>query len=145
MSVMSTLWDRQLRLFTKGDALTDTTGRTWPPARQMIELHSNFTMWINIQHWKKTFEEAYSIIFTDLTSNHSNLNYLESKWINLLQASININKTILLFIDNEKNIKPITLRQPIFHLKKLVKIVIYFFIHSANTLIVSLFDRVIIK
>ena len=45
----------------------------------------------------KTFKEAYSIIFTDSTSNHSNLDYLESKWVNLLQASININKTILLF------------------------------------------------
>ena len=46
---------------------------------------------------KKTFEEAYSIIFTDSTSNHTNLDYLESKWVNLLQASININKTILPF------------------------------------------------
>ena len=45
----------------------------------------------------KTFEEAYSIIFTDSTSNHLNLDYLESKWVNLLQASININKTILPF------------------------------------------------
>ena len=43
---------------------------------------------------KKTFEEAYSIIFTDSTSNHSILDYLESKWVNLLQASTNINKTI---------------------------------------------------
>ena len=45
----------------------------------------------------KTFEEAYSITFTDPKSNHSNLDYLESKWINLLQANININKTILPF------------------------------------------------
>ena len=45
----------------------------------------------------KTFEEAYSIIFTHSTSTHSNLDYLESKWVNLLQASININKTILPF------------------------------------------------
>ena len=35
--------------------------------------------------------------FTDSTSNHSNLDYLESKWVNLLQANININKTILPF------------------------------------------------
>ena len=35
--------------------------------------------------------------FTDSTSNHSNLDYLESKWVNLLQANININKTILSF------------------------------------------------
>ena len=45
----------------------------------------------------KSFEEAYSITFTDSTSNHSNLDYLESKWVNLLQANININKTILSF------------------------------------------------
>ena len=45
----------------------------------------------------KAFEEAYSITFTDSTSNHTNLDYLESKWVNLLQASININKTILPF------------------------------------------------
>ena len=46
----------------------------------------------------KTFEEAYSIIFTDSTSNHSNLDYSESKCVNLLQASINKNKTILFFL-----------------------------------------------
>ena len=45
----------------------------------------------------KTVEEAYSIIFTDSTSNHMNLDHLESKWINLLQANINISKTILRF------------------------------------------------
>ena len=93
MSVMSTMWDRQLRLFLKDSALTDITGRTWPPARQMIELHSNFTMPINIQHR----EEAYSITFTYLTSNHSNLDYLESKLVKLLQENINKNKTILPF------------------------------------------------
>ena len=46
---------------------------------------------------RKTFEEAYLIIFTDSTSNHTNLNYLESKWVNLLQAKINIYKSILPF------------------------------------------------
>ena len=45
----------------------------------------------------KTFEEAYSIIFTDSTSYHLNLDYLESKWVNLSQANININKIILPF------------------------------------------------
>ena len=43
----------------------------------------------------KTFEEAYSITFIDSTSKYSNLDYLESQWVNLLQANISINKTIL--------------------------------------------------
>ena len=45
----------------------------------------------------KTFEEAYSISFTDSTSNYTNLDYLKSKLVNLLEANININKTILSF------------------------------------------------
>ena len=34
----------------------------------------------------------FNIIFTDSTNNHTNLDYLESKWVNLLQPSTNINK-----------------------------------------------------
>ena len=30
----------------------------------------------------KTFEKAYSIIFTDLTTNHKNLDYLEQRFLN---------------------------------------------------------------
>lgn len=47
MSVMSTMRDRQLRLFSKDGALTDITKRTWSIVRQVIELHSNLTMLTN--------------------------------------------------------------------------------------------------
>ena len=46
----------------------------------------------------KTFEETYLITFTDSTSNHSNLNYLESKWVNLLKANINLKKNKYTFL-----------------------------------------------
>ena len=45
----------------------------------------------------KVFKKAFSITFIDTTKNHSELDFLESKWINKLQATININKTILPF------------------------------------------------
>ena len=54
-SVMSTIWDRCL--FPKDGALTDTNGRTWPPAKQMIKLHSNLSMPINIQHRAKPLKK----------------------------------------------------------------------------------------
>ena len=44
---------------------------------------------------KKDLKEAFSIIFVDTTKNYSDLDFLESKWINKLEATININKTIL--------------------------------------------------
>ena len=44
---------------------------------------------------KKYLKEAISIIFVDTTNNYSNLDFLESKWINKLEATIDINKTIL--------------------------------------------------
>ena len=54
-SVMSTIWDRCL--FPKDGALTDTNGRTWPPAKKMIELHLNLSMPINIQHRAKPLKK----------------------------------------------------------------------------------------
>ena len=44
---------------------------------------------------KKDFKEAFSIIFVDTTKNYSDLNFFKTKWINKLEATININKTIL--------------------------------------------------
>ena len=44
---------------------------------------------------KKDLKEAFSIIFVDANNNYSDLDVLESKWINKLEATININKTIL--------------------------------------------------
>ena len=44
---------------------------------------------------KKDFKDAYSVVFVDTTANHAGLDFLESRWINYLQATININKTIL--------------------------------------------------
>ena len=59
--------------------------------RATLELHyAN-----NYPTSSETFEDAYLITFTDITNNYSNLNYIESKWVNLLQA--NINKAILPF------------------------------------------------
>ena len=45
----------------------------------------------------KVFKKAFSITFIDTTKNHSELDILESKWINKLQETININKTVVLF------------------------------------------------
>ena len=45
----------------------------------------------------KVSKKSFSITFIDTTKNHSELDFLESKWINKLQATININKTILPF------------------------------------------------
>ena len=44
---------------------------------------------------KKNLKEAFSVIFVGTTNNYSDLDFLESKWINKLEATININKTIL--------------------------------------------------
>ena len=45
----------------------------------------------------KVFNKAFSITFIDTTKNHLELDFLESKWINKLQATINRNKTVLPF------------------------------------------------
>ena len=72
MSVICTMWDRQLRLFPKDGALKHniknmTTSET--NDRAALKLHyANKHPTSN-----KTFEEAYSITFTDSTSNHTNL------------------------------------------------------------------------
>ena len=60
-------------------------------------VHSNFTMPINIHHREKPLKKHIEPCYTDSTCKYSNLDYLESKWVKLLQANININKTILLF------------------------------------------------
>ena len=44
---------------------------------------------------KKDLREAFLVIFVDTTNNYSDLDFLESKWINKLEATINISKTIL--------------------------------------------------
>ena len=56
------------------DTLTDITGRTWPLARQMIEVLPNSLANKDLLS-SKTFEKVYLITFTDSTSNHSNLYY----------------------------------------------------------------------
>ena len=43
------------------------------------------------------FENAFTITFLDSSENQTELDFLESKWTNKLQAKININKTILPF------------------------------------------------
>ena len=43
---------------------------------------------------KKDLKVAFSTIFVDTTNNYSDLDFFESKWINKLEATININKTI---------------------------------------------------
>ena len=45
----------------------------------------------------KVFKKAFSNTFIDTTKNHSELDFLEIKWINKLQVTININKRILSF------------------------------------------------
>ena len=61
----------------------------------MIEQHLNYIT-PNTQNIKKYLKEAFSIIFVDTTKNYSDLYFFESKWINKLEATINIKKTILL-------------------------------------------------
>ena len=45
----------------------------------------------------KEFENAFTITFLDSSEDQTELDFLESKWTNKLQAKININKTILPF------------------------------------------------
>ena len=45
----------------------------------------------------KEFEKAFTITFLDSSENQAELDFLESKWTNKLQAKININRTILPF------------------------------------------------
>ena len=61
----------------------------------MIEQLLNYITPKNTKHRKKNLKEAFSVIFVDTTNNYSDLDFLESKWINKLEATININKTIL--------------------------------------------------
>ena len=76
--------------FSQSYAFTDITGRTIETNDQAaLKLHyanKNSTS-------SKNFEEAYSITFTDSTSNHTNLGYL----VNLLKTNVSTSKTILLF------------------------------------------------
>ena len=49
----------------------------------------------------KVFKKAFSNTFIDTTKNHSELDFLEIKWINKLQATITMNKTdrrLILFL-----------------------------------------------
>ena len=43
---------------------------------------------------KRDFKYAYSVVFVN-AANHTDLDFLESRWISYLQATININITIL--------------------------------------------------
>ena len=45
----------------------------------------------------KEFEKAFTITFLDSSEDQAELDFLESKWTNKLQAKTNINKTILPF------------------------------------------------
>lgn len=73
VNVMSTMLDRQLPLFPKDGAFTNKVGRTWPPARQTIELKLNYAN----KHTtpSKNFKKARSIIFTDSTKKLFQPNY----------------------------------------------------------------------
>ena len=44
---------------------------------------------------KKDLKEAFLIIFVDTANNNLDLDFLESKWFNKLEATISINKTTL--------------------------------------------------
>ena len=59
-----------------------------------IELPLNSTTHITIPS-KWNFKDAYSVAFVDTAANHADLDFLESGWIGYLQATININKTML--------------------------------------------------
>ena len=82
MSVISTMWDRQVLNWK----MMTTSRINDQAALKLHYANKNSTS-------SKNFEEAYSITFTDSTSNHTNLGYL----VNLLKTNVSTSKTILLF------------------------------------------------
>ena len=60
----------------------------------MIEQHLDYIT-KKTQNIEKIFKRSFFNYLLDTTVNYSDLAFLESKWINKLEATITINKTIL--------------------------------------------------
>ena len=85
---------RQSHPFRKDVSFIDTTVKVQSQIMLMIEQHLDYIT-KKTQNIEKIFKRSFFNYLQDTTENYSDLAFLESKWINKLEATININKIIL--------------------------------------------------